>query len=70
MESSQDFVPLLIITADRPAELHDSGANQTIDQVSIALFAGFSGMQLASQFLSESCVAKVITANQGSVFLV
>ncbi|KAG6548096.1 hypothetical protein Mapa_010376 [Marchantia paleacea] len=32
VESSQDFVPLLIITADRPPDLHDSGANQTIDQ--------------------------------------
>ncbi|BFI28545.1 menaquinone-specific isochorismate synthase [Marchantia polymorpha subsp. ruderalis] len=39
VESSQDFVPLLIITADRPAELHDSGANQTIDQGKH--FAGF-----------------------------
>ncbi|KAL3698745.1 hypothetical protein R1sor_012821 [Riccia sorocarpa] len=32
VEASQDFVPLLVITADRPPELQDTGANQTIDQ--------------------------------------
>ncbi|KAL2645330.1 hypothetical protein R1flu_012917 [Riccia fluitans] len=32
VEASQDFVPLLVITADRPPELHDTGSNQTIDQ--------------------------------------
>ena len=32
VEASMDDVPLVLITADRPAELKDSGANQTIDQ--------------------------------------
>ncbi|CAM6124850.1 unnamed protein product [Calypogeia fissa] len=32
VEASQDFVPLVVLTADRPAELYDAGANQTIDQ--------------------------------------
>ncbi len=39
VEASQSEVPLLVITADRPPELRDSGSNQTIDQVK--LFGGY-----------------------------
>lgn len=35
VEASQDELPLIVLTADRPPELRQSGANQTIDQVKI-----------------------------------
>jgi len=35
MEASHDFVPLIILTADRPPELQECGANQACDQTKI-----------------------------------
>jgi 2-succinyl-5-enolpyruvyl-6-hydroxy-3-cyclohexene-1-carboxylate synthase len=39
IEAAQSFVPMIVVTADRPWELYDAAAPQTIDQVK--LFGGF-----------------------------
>jgi isochorismate synthase/2-succinyl-5-enolpyruvyl-6-hydroxy-3-cyclohexene-1-carboxylate synthase/2-succinyl-6-hydroxy-2,4-cyclohexadiene-1-carboxylate synthase/O-succinylbenzoate synthase len=43
VEAAQSGMPLLLLTGDRPAELRDSGANQTIDQVK--LFGSYARWQ-------------------------
>ena len=35
MEAHNDHIPLIVLTADRPYELHDCGANQTIEQMNL-----------------------------------
>ncbi len=43
VEASVSGVPLILLTADRPPELRDTGANQTIDQVKI--FGNYASWQ-------------------------
>jgi 2-succinyl-5-enolpyruvyl-6-hydroxy-3-cyclohexene-1-carboxylate synthase len=44
VEAATDGVPLVLLTADRPPELRDVGANQTMDQ--LALFPGYLRWQV------------------------
>ncbi|WP_022836787.1 2-succinyl-5-enolpyruvyl-6-hydroxy-3-cyclohexene-1-carboxylic-acid synthase [Salisaeta longa] len=44
VEAATDDVPMLLLTADRPPELRDTGANQTIDQVK--LFGSYARWQV------------------------
>ena len=39
MEAAMEHIPMLLVTADRPPELRNAGANQTIDQVKF--FGGY-----------------------------
>lgn len=66
VEASQANVPLVVITADRPTELRDCGAAQTIDQVrlfgsharwSIDLPEPAADVALADYFRSIACRA-------------
>lgn len=44
MEAAMSHIPLILLTADRPPELRDSGGNQTVDQVKI--FGTFTRWQV------------------------
>ncbi len=66
VEASLAGVPLLAITADRPPELHDCGASQTIDQID--LYGNFVrsaidlGAPVASDVAMRALRRKVIQA--------
>jgi 2-succinyl-5-enolpyruvyl-6-hydroxy-3-cyclohexene-1-carboxylate synthase len=79
MEASLDGVPLVLLTADRPAELRECGANQTADQVK--LFGSHTRWQIdlpvsdplaSDSYLSSSlsqAVYRAMNAPQGPVHI-
>ena len=57
VEAHESCAPLLLLTADRPPELRDTGANQTIDQTKI--FGAFAGTRWISAPPGDGAPARV-----------
>jgi 2-succinyl-5-enolpyruvyl-6-hydroxy-3-cyclohexene-1-carboxylate synthase len=62
VEASMSAIPLIVLTADRPPELHDIGSNQTIPQREIfGAFVRFeSELEVPSQGMQPSAVVETI----------
>lgn len=62
MEAKEAQIPLLLLTADRPFELQECGANQATNQVKIfESHIGYSlDIPLCDQALSPQCIAKTV----------
>jgi 2-succinyl-5-enolpyruvyl-6-hydroxy-3-cyclohexene-1-carboxylate synthase len=62
MEAHYSRTPLIILSADRPAELQDCGSNQTIDQ--IKLFGNYLRFEVdlhcSDPFISLDCIASAV----------
>jgi len=76
VEASMDEVPMICITADRPSELRDTGANQTIDQVHLfghypRWFADLPapGSEENEEFINTTIDYAVFQAHNGPVHL-
>ncbi len=67
IEASQEGIPLLVFTADRPPELRDSGANQTIHQPGI--FKGYTRWEFDMPSPSADVAAAfVLTTVEQAIF--
>lgn len=62
IEASKDSAPLIVLTADRPPELYDTGANQTIDQVKIFgdYISWYSGLPCPDEKIPAAMVLTTI----------
>ncbi len=65
MEAHHSGVPLILLTADRPARLRNKGANQTTNQVGVFGFAATSfdvGLETSDSSAAEIAAQAVLTA--------
>jgi len=74
LEAAHADVPLLVLTADRPPELRDTGANQTVDQVGLygAAVRAFAEVGTPSARVGENAywralVCRLLAAASGSL---
>ena len=72
VEADMSCVPIIVITADRPAEMQRVGANQTIDQVEmfgekVRAYSGIEAPDVAVDRNAEwrGVVARIVTAARG-----
>ncbi len=61
IEAHLSKVPLIILSADRPPELRDCGANQTVDQVK--MFSSFASWEIDLAFSDPLCPHEYITSS-------
>lgn len=61
VEASRSYVPLIILAADRPPELRDTGANQTIDQVKP--FGNYCRWEIDLAFQDQLLSQQVLASN-------
>ncbi|MFK5985306.1 MAG: 2-succinyl-5-enolpyruvyl-6-hydroxy-3-cyclohexene-1-carboxylic-acid synthase [Pseudomonadota bacterium] len=71
VEASHSFVPLILLSADRPTSLQNAGANQTMNQVKI--FGSFVRLflqldEMLASFPSESLSRKISQAVSSSLW--
>ena len=62
VEAAQAAVPLLLVTADRPGELRDCGANQTIDQAQCLRSAGSTHIYILYKTSNKPHVGATVSA--------
>jgi 2-succinyl-5-enolpyruvyl-6-hydroxy-3-cyclohexene-1-carboxylate synthase len=63
VEGSQDCVPMIVLTADRPHELRATGANQAIDQVLLLYSYEATTIFYSGGLVSSSSLTMIFSAN-------
>ncbi len=63
VEGSQDCVPMIVLTADRPHELRATGANQAIDQVLLLYSYEPTTIFYSGGLVSSSSLTMIFSAN-------